>query len=88
MNPYELAARSVYVIAKVVNYCSREETEAEDISLRIERADQLQAMLDEWELYLTTEFTMLPFKTGEEEEEEAFEPIWIHPPAFGECIPH
>jgi hypothetical protein len=90
MNPYELAARSVYVIAKVVNYCSREETEAEDISLRIERADQLQAMLDEWELYLTTEFTMLPFKTGEEEEEEeeAFEPIWIHPPAFGECIQH
>lgn len=86
MNPYELAARSVYVIAKVVNYCSREETEAEDISLRIERADQLQAMLDEWQLYLTTEFTMLPFKTGEEE--EAFEPIWIHPPAFGECIQH
>jgi hypothetical protein len=86
MNPYELAARSVYVIAKVVNYCSREETGAEDISLRTERADQLQAMLDEWELYLTTEFTMLPFKTGEEE--EAFEPIWIHPPAFGECIQH
>jgi len=84
MNPYELAARSVYVIAKVVNYCSREETEAGDISLRIERADQLQAMLDEWEQYLTTEFTTLPFKT--EGKEEAFEPQWIHPPAFGECI--
>jgi len=42
MNPYELAARSVYVIAKVVNYCSREEAEAGDITWRIERADQLQ----------------------------------------------
>ena len=82
MNPYELAARSVYVIAKVVNYCSREETEVGDIALRIERADQLQAMLDEWEQYLTTEFTPLPFKT--ENIEEAFEPIWIHPPPFGE----
>jgi hypothetical protein len=84
MNPYELAARSVYVIAKVVNYCSREETEAGDISLRIERADQLQAMLDEWERYLTTEFKPLPFKT--EDIEEPFEPIWIHPPAFGEYV--
>ncbi|KAE9363811.1 hypothetical protein N431DRAFT_431996 [Stipitochalara longipes BDJ] len=84
MNPYELAARSVYVIAKVVNYCSREETEAGDISLRIERADQLQAMLDEWERYLTTEFTTLPFKT--EGTEDAFEPLWIHPPAFGVAL--
>jgi hypothetical protein len=81
-----LAARSVYVIAKVVNYCSREETEAGDISARIEMADQLQAMLDEWQQYLTTEFTPLPYKTRDTE--EAFEPVWIHPPAFGKstCI--
>jgi hypothetical protein len=38
-------------------------------------------MLDEWEQYLTTEFTPLPFQA--EAAGEAFEPIWIHPPAFG-----
>jgi hypothetical protein len=33
---------------------------------------------------LTTEFKPLPFKT--EDIEEPFEPIWIHPPAFGEYV--
>jgi hypothetical protein len=84
LGPYELAARSVYVIAKVVNYCSREENEASDITARIEKADQLQAMLDEWEAYLTSEFTPLPYKTGNAG--DAFQPIWIHPPAFGKEI--
>lgn len=81
MNPFELAARSVYVIAKVVNYCSREENEGSDLPSRMERADQLQAMLDEWEKYLTTEFCPLPFRP--EERTNAFQPVWIHPPPFG-----
>jgi hypothetical protein len=82
MNPFELAARAVYVIAKVVNYCSREENDGSDLPSRIERADQLQAMLDEWQRYLTTEFTPLPFKSANPQT-EAFEPVWIHPAPFG-----
>ncbi|PVH79520.1 hypothetical protein DL98DRAFT_560777 [Cadophora sp. DSE1049] len=81
MSPYELASRAVYIIAKVVNYCSREESEAGDLALRIENASRLQDMLDEWELYLTTEFTPLPYKS--DSEHDVFQPIWIHIPAFG-----
>lgn len=81
MSPYELASRAVYIMAKVVNYCSREENEAGDLTLRIENASRLQDMLDEWERYLTTEFTPLPYKS--DSEHDVFQPIWIHPPAFG-----
>ncbi|KAK0100673.1 hypothetical protein ONS95_007125 [Cadophora gregata] len=81
MNPYELASRAVYIIAKVVNYCSREESEAGDLALRIENASRLQDMLDEWERYLTTEFTPLPYES--DSEHDVFQPIWIHTPAFG-----
>ncbi|KAH9217938.1 hypothetical protein DL95DRAFT_434513 [Leptodontidium sp. 2 PMI_412] len=81
MSPYELASRAVYIIAKVVNYCSREESEGGDLALRIENGGKLQDMLDEWERFLTTEFTPLPYKS--ESEHEAFQPIWIHTPAFG-----
>lgn len=84
MNPYELASRSVYIIAKVVNYCSREDSEASDMSVRIENADKLLDMLDEWERYLTTEFTPLPYKT--DDAADVFQPIWIHPPAFGKPL--
>lgn len=85
MNPFELAARSVYVIAKVVNYCSREENDGSDLPSRIERADQLQATLDEWQRYITTEFTPLPFKS-DDPRSDAFEPVWIHPAPFAVAI--
>ncbi|KUJ17130.1 uncharacterized protein LY89DRAFT_685078 [Mollisia scopiformis] len=84
MSPHEMAARSVYIIAKVVNYCSKEETEAGDIAARIERANQLQAMLEEWERYLTVEFTPLPYRG--DVSSTAFQPIWIHPPAFAVAV--
>lgn len=81
MNPYELAARAVYIMSKVVNYCSREETESGDVATRTENAAKLQDMLDEWERYLTTEFTPLPYKI--DEANDVFQPLWIHPSAFG-----
>lgn len=84
LSPHELAARSVYIFAQVVNFCSREESEAEgvNISSRMERADELVEMLDDWARYLTTEFTPLPVQNSPSG--EAFQPLWIHPPSFGQ----
>ncbi|KAF8850768.1 hypothetical protein BDZ45DRAFT_602390 [Acephala macrosclerotiorum] len=84
MNPYELAARSVYIIAKVVNFCSKEEIEGRSIEGRIERADQLRAMLDEWERYITIEFNPLPYRG--DSPSAAFQPVWIHPPAYAVAV--
>ncbi|EKD19418.1 uncharacterized protein L3040_006797 [Drepanopeziza brunnea f. sp. 'multigermtubi'] len=80
MNPYGLASRAVYIIAKVVNYCSKEESEGGDMKTRTGNAEKLQGMLDEWERFLTVEFSPLPYKS--DEVNDAFQPIWIHPPAF------
>ncbi|KAF6818082.1 Zn(II)2Cys6 transcription factor [Colletotrichum plurivorum] len=81
LDPYELAARSVYFFAQVVAFCSREDTEAgkNDPLARIAAADALKGMLENWRRHLTAEFQPLPYasSTG-----DAFEPIWIHPPAF------
>jgi hypothetical protein len=86
LNPWELASRSVYLMAQVVNYCSREELDnyAGDIGARIDKAARIENMLDEWYGSLTVEFTPLPlqgYTTG-----EGFSPIWIRPPAFGMYI--
>ncbi|KAF4619046.1 hypothetical protein G7Y89_g14800 [Cudoniella acicularis] len=87
LNPYELAARSVYLMAQVVSYCSRDENDDSviDITSRIEKADRLTDMLDEWQRHLTTEFTPLPSYSYVSV--DPFQPIWIHPPAFGEQAP-
>ena len=88
LNPCELAARSVYVMAQVVNYCSREEIDARrcNIASRDGEADHLLEMLDEWQRHLTAEFTPLPSQGSISN--DVFQPIWIHPPAFSELILH
>lgn len=86
MNPYELAARSVFLMAQVINYCSKEEMEASsgDLSGRIQEANRLISMLEDWHQYLTTEFRPLPLHP--EAQSTAFRAIWIHPPSFGKYI--
>ncbi|KAK9427544.1 fungal-specific transcription factor domain-containing protein [Lipomyces doorenjongii] len=86
LSPDELAARSVYLAAKVINYCSREECEADkyDLQTRIEQANQLQDRLDEWQNHLTVEFSPLP--SGNRASSSVFKAIWIRPPAFGVAI--
>lgn len=86
LNSYELASRSVYLMAKVVNYCSREETDASEnqVQPRIDKAEVLLEMLDEWKNYLTVEFSPLP--VDKSVYPDVFEPIWIHPPAFGVAL--
>jgi hypothetical protein len=82
LNPYELAARSVYLMAQVVSFCSREESNDPivDITVRINKADRLSSMLEDWKRHLTIEFTPLPL--DEDDPNQTFRPIWIHPPAF------
>lgn len=83
LNEHELACRAVFIFAKAVNYCSKEETEADKDSFqgRIARADALTRMLDEWQGLLTVKFSPLPIASGSES--EVFPPIWIHPSCFG-----
>lgn len=85
LEPSDLAARSVYLFAQVVGYCSRENMEdgAMEPLARISRAAELRGMLEDWKTYLTAEFEPLPQPRSTE---DAFEPIWIHPTAFGKFI--
>ncbi|OTA60464.1 hypothetical protein K449DRAFT_415252 [Hypoxylon sp. EC38] len=80
----EKAARIVWIFAKAVDYCSKDAVAEgqEDIKARLERADTIFEMLKEWEDNLPVEFTPLPTvpKLGPS---DCFEPLWIHPPAFG-----
>ena len=83
LNSHELAARSVYVMAQIVNYCSEEEIESgkRNIQTRMDKADNLNKTLDEWKAALTMEFTPLPLPANDEK--YGFKPLWIHPPSFG-----
>jgi hypothetical protein len=81
MTSYELAARSVYLMSRVISYCSQEEIDQgeQDVKGRVAKADHLADMLDEWQQQLPIEFSPLPMST---ERKSVFKPIWIHPPAF------
>ena len=78
--PHELATRSIYITAKVISYCAHATTE-ENILRRVDGAARLRKMLDDWQRYLTIEFSPLPL--GSREHSSCFRPIWIRPPAFG-----
>ncbi len=85
MGPWGLANRVVYILGQAVNYVSDEEKlqgEA-DLTGRVTRAKQLLEMLDEWKQNTSVHFQPLPTRTTAG---QAFEPIWIHPPAFGNAI--
>lgn len=82
MNAYEIAARSIYLMAQVVSYCSQEEVEKGkfDVNARILQAETLSMMLDEWQRHTPIEFNPLPL---ESDSASVFKPIWVNPPAFG-----
>ncbi|KAL4886965.1 fungal-specific transcription factor domain-containing protein [Aspergillus karnatakaensis] len=93
LSPAEIAARSVFVLSKVINYCSRDECILAEINMqaRVSRAKHLRNMLDEWWSYLTVEFSPLPSMTPSFS--SAFRPIWIRTPAFAvavqlHCVAH
>ncbi|KAL4873050.1 hypothetical protein BDV12DRAFT_115907 [Aspergillus spectabilis] len=93
LSPAEIAARSVFVLSKVINYCSREECILAEINMqaRVNRAKHLRNMLDEWWSYLTVEFSPLPAMAPSSS--TIFRPIWIRTPAFAvavqlHCVAH
>lgn len=83
LNSYDLAARALWILAQVVNFCANDHDSQADNRFR-ERlgwADQLQHLLQEWKSCLTVEFSPLP-SLGLEKS-KAFEPRLIHPQAYG-----
>jgi hypothetical protein len=88
LDPSELASRSVYLFAQVVGFCSNEAME-EPWANRLADANTLLEMLENWSRFLTIEFEPMPLgcgfskEPGVELEQQAFEPVWIHPPPFG-----
>lgn len=81
LTPFELAARSVYVTAKVIDYCSQEAMSNMNLQARVDQANYLRKTLDDWERHLTVEFSPLP--TMSHEDLSVFAPIWICAPTFG-----
>ncbi|KAF4543861.1 hypothetical protein BFW01_g10569 [Lasiodiplodia theobromae] len=88
MDQYDMASRVVYLLAQAVNYASEEETKMGEVNLqlRIDRADMLFNMLEEWRMNLTVHFNPLPLHSAETENSGPFKPIWINPPGFAAAI--
>ena len=70
-------------MAKVVNYCAQVESCGEDnnVQSRMDGADRLSMLLDDWEHHLGIQFTPLPLE--EFSDNTVFKPCWIQPPALG-----
>lgn len=84
LSPHELAARSVYITAKVINFCAQTGRTSERGSHdMMGKANHLHAMLDNWQKQLTIEFSPLPLAL--DGVSSVFKPKHIRPPAFGVC---
>ncbi|KAJ5785305.1 uncharacterized protein N7503_010517 [Penicillium pulvis] len=81
--PHELANRAIYHAAKVISFCADATTET-TIQSRMDEANRLRGMLDDWQQHLTIEFSPLPL--GPRETSSCFKPIWISPPAFAVAV--
>lgn len=84
--PVHLAARSVFILGRVVNYCAQGELEETPTSIlsKIKTAKELTMMLDEWQRLLTPEFLPLPHNT--QVTNSAFRPLWIYPPVYAVAV--
>ncbi|PYH91367.1 hypothetical protein BO71DRAFT_421613 [Aspergillus ellipticus CBS 707.79] len=81
--PHELAMRAIYITAKVISYCA-DATTGENIQDRMDDANRLRGMLDDWRQHLTVEFSPLPL--GVREHSTCFRTIWIRPAAFALAV--
>lgn len=86
LKPTELAARSVFLLARIIDFCARVESDGvpDNILSRLQAADALSAILDTWASLLTPEFSPLPH--SEQPVSSTFQPLWIHPPVFGLAV--
>lgn len=81
----DLADRATYLLKLAVNYCaSPSDGSSAGPQSRIDEADhadELLRMLDRWRSFLNERFKPLPAaRSG-----SIFQPLWIHPPKFGQC---
>jgi hypothetical protein len=85
MDMYDLASKSVYLLAQAVNYSSEQDAKegVNNLHARIDQARVLLEMLDEWQRNLTLHFGRLPLATSSD---EIFQPIWINPSPLGNAI--
>lgn len=86
LHPVHLAARSVFILGRVMNYCAQGELEesAGSILSKMETARELTMMLDEWQSLLTPEF--LPLPHSQQAATSIFRPLWIYPPVYAVSV--
>lgn len=80
LNKDELADRIIYLFSHTVNYCAKPNgNNNPSEQSRIDRAEELLGMLDRWKSFLSEELKTLPAAQSN----SCFQPLWIHPPKFG-----
>lgn len=86
MGPYDLASKSVYLLAQCVNYSSEKEAQegVNNLHMRVDRGRHISEMLDEWYRNLTVHFKELPM--AENSDDHVFPPIWINPSPLATAI--
>ncbi|ATY58808.1 Fungal transcriptional regulatory [Cordyceps militaris] len=84
LDSFALAARAVYLFGQAVGFCAQDEVARgrRDPEARLASAQSLRLALDRWRKSLPPDFDPLPLDSADED--SVFEPIWIHPPNFGE----
>jgi hypothetical protein len=86
LTSHEIASRSIWILAQVVNFCAIDSTtylSEASLAGRIQWAKALRRIMDEWVSALTIEFSELP--TMGPQLSDAFRPRLIHPQCFGQC---
>jgi len=82
LDQHELANSATCLFSQADNYCAEPDNVIGlALQKRIDAADELLARLDRWKSFLSDQFTPLPTPQTSSE----FQPLWIHPPKFGEC---
>ena len=83
LESHELAARALWILAQVVNFCALDFTSdtASALEGRVSWAAKLKDMLREWESCLTVEFSPLP--APNHDQSRVFEPRLIYPRCYG-----
>jgi len=86
LDQLELADHASYLLSQAVNYCAEPDNVIGlALQARVDSADSLLARLDRWKSFLIPEFMPLP--TLQAQPGRIFQPIWIHPPKFGQLPP-
>lgn len=78
----ELATRAIYLLSQCINYASKEEETASNLAHRVEWANKLLFLLQEWREILPPEYSPLPSVSNI----EIFPPIWVNPPSYAAAL--